>query len=339
MQAWDSIIRVRDYVSHVRTLLLIVSLSAACSEDIVSVPEEISSIPEEIIEAKPSREACIMIVPDIQNYTHLESRFKYLSSIADHYYNNKDSIDAILQVGDLTNNNAVWQYENAYNYFFSRFTEKDQLVFCLGNHDYGNDGRSDVRMSNFPSYMMPPYDIRMEGCSWENYVRYINLGTERYGVLVLEFCTRNETLDWANNVISSNNDTPFIILLHVFLDQNGVMFDTFNPLVVNQGSSHKKYQMGDDYKNDSREIFNKIIYNNPNVKFVFCGHCLTPSYINVQSEKNVEGNYVYMLEVNYQHYIDGGSGMVAMLSFSGDSYRVRSYSTFLQEYGDIDISF
>lgn len=280
-----------------------------------------------------------MIVPDIQNYTHKEERFKYLNSIVDYYHANKNSLDAILQVGDLTNNNQIWQYENAYNQFFCKFGMTDQLVFCLGNHDYGNNGKSDVRESNIPEYMKPSYDIRMENSQYENYVRYINLGGKKYGILVLEFCTRNETLEWANNVINNAPLTPFIILTHVFLDQNGEMFDSSNPNVVNKGSSQKKYQMGSDYKNDSREIFDKIIYCNPNVKLVVCGHCLTPSYINVNSENNIEGKPVYMIEVNYQHYTEGGLGYIGVLDIKDDTYRIRSYSTYENKYGNSDISF
>lgn len=282
---------------------------------------------------------CILIIPDIQNYTYTEERFKYLNAIANYHHSNHENIDAVLQVGDLTNNNLLSQYENAYNQLLGSFNKEDQLVFCLGNHDYGNNGSSDIRMSNFPESMMPPYDLRMEGSQWENYVRYITLGEERYGVMVLEFCTRNETLEWANSILSSDASTPYIILIHVFLDQNGDMFDAANPNVVNKGSSHKNYQMGDDYKNDSREIFDKIIYNNTNVKLVVCGHCLTPSHINVHSENNVAGNPVHMIEVNYQHYTDGGLGYVGILDVAGDAYRIRSYSTYENKYGSRDISF
>lgn len=286
-----------------------------------------------------SKEFSIMIVPDIQNYTHIETRFKYLNSIANYFNKNKESIDAVLQVGDLTNNNAVWQYENAYNQFFCKFDKYDQMVFCLGNHDYGNNGKSNIRFSNFPEYMMPPCDIRMNGSQWDNYVRYINLGGVKYGVMVLEFCTRNETLEWVNNVLKHDSTTPYILLTHVFLDQNGEMFDAANPYIVNIGSSHKKYQMGGDYKNDSREIFDKIIYSNINVKLVVCGHCLTPSYINVHSENNVAGKPVHMVEVNYQHYTAGGLGYVGILDVKGEAYRIRSYSTYENKYGSIDISF
>ena len=281
----------------------------------------------------------IMIVPDIQNYSYSEDRLKYLDAITEYYCNNKDCIELVLQVGDLTYHNVVWQYENVWNHFFSSFNRDDQLVFCLGNHDYGNRGSSDIRESNIPDYMMPSLDLRMESSLWENYVRYVTIGKVTYGVMVLEFCTRNETLEWANHVLETDSQTPYIILLHVFLDQNGEMFDTLNPNVINKGSSHKDYQMGDEYKNDSREIFDKIIYNNKNVKMVVCGHCLTPSYINVHTEKNIVGENVRMIEVNYQHYGNGGEGHVGLLDIFNGTYRIRSYSTYYDEYAGIDIIF
>lgn len=281
----------------------------------------------------------IMIVPDIQNYSYSEDRFKYLDSISDYYSANKDSIDLVLQVGDLTYNNTELQYENVWNHFFNRFSQEDQLVFCLGNHDYGKRGSSDIRESNIPDYMMPYNDLKMASSQWENYVRYVTIGKVRYGVMVLEFCTRNTTLEWANDVLKTDSQTPYIILLHVFLDQNGEMFDAFNPNVINKGSSHKDYQMGDDYKNDSREIFDKIIYNNTNVRMVVCGHCLTPYYIRVHTENNVEGSPVRMIEVNYQHYSEGGEGQIGVLDIYNDLYRVRSYSTYYNSYSGIDIVF
>ncbi|MBR0524387.1 MAG: hypothetical protein IJK09_05455, partial [Prevotella sp.] len=80
-------------------------------------------------------------------------------------------------------------------------------------------------------------------------------------------------------------------------------------------------------------------YNNTNVKMVVCGHCLTPHYINVNSKNNVEGSPVRMIEVNYQHYKEGGEGQIGVLDIYNDSYRIRSYSTYLNKYSGIDIVF
>lgn len=279
---------------------------------------------------------CIMIVPDIQNYTSKEENFIYLDAISNYYINNRNRISVCLQVGDLTNNNLIWQYENAYCHFFSKFNEEDELIYCLGNHDYGYNGSSESRISNIPSYMDPLYDERMENCIYDNYVKYVNIGDVRYGILVLEFATRNRAIEWADKIISNNPDTPYIILTHAFLNRLGEMYDYTDPNIL-QGGSHKMYIMDNDYKNDSKEIFDKIIYNNPNVKLVICGHCLTPNYIDVYSTKNAIGNAVHFIMVNYQHYNNGGDSLAALLYFGGNSYRIRSIFTNHCRYGNVDI--
>lgn len=285
-----------------------------------------------------NRQPCIMIVPDIQNYMFTEARFKYPNAIADYYISNRNEIDAVLQVGDLTNNNQLWEYINAYEQFFSRFSEEDQVVYCLGNHDYGKNGSSDKRTSNYPRYMIPPYDFRMEETPFENYVRYITIGGKKHGVMVLEFCTRNEVLEWANQVLENDADIPYIILTHAFLNNYGKLFDYTDENCVN-GGSPKRYQMGEDYKNDSKEIYDKLIYKNSNVRLVVCGHCLTPDYINAMSLKNVAGGKVGFVMVNFQHYGEGGNGIVGMLTFYDDHYVIRSFSTVTIDYGDIEICF
>ena len=279
-----------------------------------------------------------MIVPDIQNYTNNEDGSVYLNTIADFYNANRERIHAIFQVGDLTNNKMQEQYENAYKCFFNKFSWNEQMVFCLGNHDYGKNGSSDARESNIPDYMMPSYDSKMEGTHWDNYVRYITVGGKRYGVLVLEFCTRNETLDWANKIIMENDETPFIILTHAFLNVFGQLFD-YTDKSCNNDVSPKAYKMGEEYKNDSMEIFNKIIWNNPNVEMVICGHSLAPEYIKVLSKDNIVGKKVNIIMVNYQHYRNGGDGFVGLLSFSKNKNSIYSFSTMEGRFGDVKILF
>lgn len=280
----------------------------------------------------------IMIVPDIQNYNDDSLRFKYLDSITNYYLNNLIDFDACFQVGDLTNNNLSWQYKNAYNNFFKKFPEGKEPFFCLGNHDYGKNGKSDVRSSNIPSYMRAKYDFKMEGCEFENYVRFLSLGEIKYAVMDLEFAPRDEALSWANNVVQLYPTTPFIILTHVFTNKYGQIHDYTDNNVYHPGTQ-KDFYMGGDYINDSMEIFNKLIKDNPNIKMVICGHTLTPNYIEVTSRKNSFNKEVYIITVNYQHYIEGGNGYVGILEFSEKGYRIRSFSTVTHEYGPRDISF
>ena len=287
----------------------------------------------------PSKDVkSILIVPDIQNYTDNEQRAFYLDSISDYYIKNISNYVACFQLGDLTNNNRVNQYEVAFNHFFGKFPKGKEAYFCLSNHDYGNNGLSDIRQSNIPDFMKPVSDFTMEGCAFENYVRYLDIGEKRYAVMDLEFCPRNETLEWANEVVSSQPTMPYIILTHVFTNKYGQVHDESDPSIY-PGGSQKRYAMGDDYHNDSMEIFNKLINNNPNIMLVVCGHTLLLDYIGVTSLKNSLGQDVFIVTVNYQHYSEGGSGIVGVLDFCEGSYRIRNFSTVTKSFGNIDIAF
>ena len=284
-----------------------------------------------------------MIVPDIQNYMDAPDRYKYVEAIADYYIDNKSDFVACLQVGDLTNNNQVSQYENAFNHFFSKFPKGDEPIFCLGNHDYGNNGISDVRKSNIPSYMRARYDIRMEGSDYENYVRFISFDYLKYAILVLEFAPRNEAISWANEIVQRYKDIPFILLTHVFTNKYGQIHDSRDDNVYH-GGSPKGYDMSGDYINDSAEVFDKLINNNPNIKIVICGHTFIPDYIEVTSRSNSIGKEVYVVTVNYQHSpegnYNGGNSYVGLLEFDKDeNYSIRSFSTMRKQYGDVNISF
>ena len=112
------------------------------------------------------------------------------------------NIVATFQTGDITDNNQPWQYENAWNHFFSLFPREKFPIFCLGNHDYGNNGSSDTRTSNMPDKFLQKTTQKMEGSYYDNYLTYISFNAERYAVLVLEFAPRNEVLEWANEVFA-----------------------------------------------------------------------------------------------------------------------------------------
>lgn len=280
----------------------------------------------------------IMIVPDIQNYTDEPSRFKFILSISDYYNDNASEYAACFQVGDITNKNQIWQYQNAYDFFFSRFPDEHEPFFCLGNHDYGEEGKSKTRLSNIPDIMRAKFDFRYEESDYENYVRYLTIGDTKYAVLDLEFAPRNEAIDWANDVIQKYSKTPFILLTHVFTNIYGQIHDFTDDSVYHPGSQ-KSYYMGGDYINDSMEVFNKVIKDNENVKMVICGHTLIPNFIQVTSKQNSKGNNVYIITVNYQHYTEGGNGYVGILSFDENGYNIKSFSTVERKFGPIDISF
>lgn len=92
--------------------------------------------------------------------------------------------------------------------------------------------------------------------------------------------------------------------------------------------------------NDSREIFDKLIYKNANIIMVVCGHTFLTDYIGVISRSNIKGDEVYIVTVNYQHYDNGGDGYVGVQEFMGNGqYNIKSYNTIERRYEPVDISF
>lgn len=271
-------------------------------------------------------EKSIVIVPDIQYYTNTSERFHYINSIVDFCNIKKNEISVCLQTGDVTNNNLDWQWENAYQQFFSKLPKEISTIYCLGNHDYGKNGKSGTRDSNIPEKMRLSGDISMSGSKYDNYVKFVEINEIRYAILSLEFAPRNEVLDWANEVICEYSETPFIILTHAFLNKQGKLFD-YNDAQCDNSDSQKSYSMGKTYLNDSREIFDKIIYNNKNVKIVICGHSLHSDFIAVNYVQNVVGKSIPCIMVNYQHDYDGGRGNIGVLAIKGNTFSLYSYST------------
>lgn len=278
----------------------------------------------------------MVIVPDIQYYTNEEGRFKYLASIVDFLSESKVTVSTCLQVGDITYQNTADQWENAYTRFFSRIPDHIASVYCLGNHDYGASGRSGRRVSGIPDYMDPVKDISSDQFAYENYVRFIHFAGKDYAVLVLEFAPRDIALQWADTVIKDNPTTPFIILTHSFLNNDGELFDS-QDAKVDDTYSPKSYKMDGEYINDSMEVFNKIAYENPNVKLFVCGHCVPKKYIVHQELKNKAGSKVHCIMVNYQHYREGGRGFVGLLDSWNGKWVLRSYSTYDSSFGKIQI--
>lgn len=116
------------------------------------------------------------------------------------------------------------------------------------------------------------------------------------------------------------------------------MFDITDSNVNNQ-YSQMYYIMSNDYLNDSKEIFDKIIYNNPKVKMVICGHCVSGNYIEcIDKKKRKRGEYVlYNGELPALYRWRGWVYWHPLLKDGIPS--LRSYNTFNKTYGNVNISF
>lgn len=257
----------------------------------------------------------IVIVPDIQIYT-MNSNSKELSSIVDFINTNKSNISLCLQTGDLTNNNTPEQWNNAFNEYVNKLHPDVTHFECLGNHDYGDNGSANERVSNI-SWDISANSLFSFGKYNENYVKFVQIAGKEYGVLVLEFAVRDTTIEWAQQVLNQYSDMEFIVLTHAFLNSEGYPYG--DSTIMTDIDNPKFYGLStNDRICDSECIFDKICNSHPNVKYMVCGHSLPKDGLLIRTKETVSGDIVKLIMVNFQHYANGGDGNFVILNTSSE---------------------
>lgn len=296
-----------------------------------------------------------VIYPDPQVYAKYDVNQPIFDLITAWTANNikRLNIKSVLCVGDLVDQNGVlvtglnggnqtgieqWQ---SISRSFARLDNRLPYVVCTGNHDYGYLG-SENRQSHFAEFFYPERnnklkDILVGTCpNWQGYHTLENAAYEfdeaNWGkmlVVSLEFVPRDEVLEWANKLVSSEKykNHKVIILTHAYMHTNGNLIESdWYPLTpANYGTV----------------IWERLVYPNPNIKFVLCGHAAVvngddfKSNVSYREDKNVAGKTVSQMMFNAQTAGggwdgNGGDGWIRILEFmpDGKTVNVRTFSPF-----------
>lgn len=220
----------------------------------------------------------LVIVPDTQTYTekYPEIFMAQMKWVAE----NADSIDFVIQVGDITQNNNQKEWETARN-GFAAIEGKVPYVLCLGNHDMGSaPGKfADTRNTTMANSYFPlsGFEDKMYfGGAFEegvidNLYYVFEAGGAEWLVFSLEFGPSDEVLAWADTVISRHRDKTVILSTHAYMYSDDTRMD---------GDDHwrpQAYGIGRDpgtTVNDGEQIWNKLVKKHQNILFVFSGHVL-----------------------------------------------------------------
>lgn len=155
------------------------------------------------------RVSTFVVLPDTQTY--LEQCPEVFDSQVDWLVANRKKIDAVFQVGDLTQDNSPveWAYMQKAFHRISQAGIPYSVVW--GNHDIGSKpGKfSDVHNTAMANKYFPLSDYKQksywggsaDGKTLDNY--YINLrsGDTDWLVLNLEFGPSDEALQWADSIV------------------------------------------------------------------------------------------------------------------------------------------
>lgn len=267
----------------------------------------------------------IVVIGDIQVYTahddynrYYEETIRWINSQVESCGN----IKMVVQTGDITSNNHQSQWK--------RFCRTTQMLYdsvpyvsCIGNHDYSWNKKSQIesRDSTFYSkYALVNLDrsrivAQYDNNRAENIIVEFEILSEKYYIVSLEFGTRNEVVDWANEYVSSHKGDRFILLTHEFLSRDGDRLEKGYFIQLLKTST-----------NSPEDIWQKLVKNNDNILCVICGH--NGFYTHLFSP-NAFGRDVPQILFNLQSQNNGGDGIIQLWEFpcGSDSVNVSVYNT------------
>ena len=286
-----------------------------------------------------SSQVRLVVLPDIQTYTRLYPEVAYSQTqwIVDH----ADSVDFVLQLGDLTDHNKPNQWDVAAK-ALNMMDSKVPYAFVMGNHDLGkNSNKRDSKLFN--EYF--PYDkysrMKYFGGAYEegkmdNVWYTFKAGGLRWLVVCLEFGPRDSVLAWADKVIKKHPRHKVIIETHAYMYYDDTRMgegDRWLPTSYGLG----KRKDDPDPVNNGEQMWDKLVSTNSNVLFVFSGHVMddgTGMLVSVGEH----GNKVYQMLANYQggikNSLKGKSGFLRIVDIDVKRkiVKVQTYSPYRDEY-------
>lgn len=291
----------------------------------------------------------IVVLPDTQDYT--ESFEAILEAQVDWILENVDELEIrfVVHEGDIVDSNVEEQWEVARDQL-GRLSGRVPLALSIGNHDMGVEAWADVRTSKIDDYFdwegvagETHRGGRYDDTMWNSYY-YLTGEVADWMILSLEFGPRSKILEWADGVIADHPDRKVIILTHAYLYSDGTRYDWAQKGETQRWNPHSyELQPADPFSerrsvNDGQEMWDQLVSQHPNVRFVLSGHVLNDGVDRLTSIGNA-GNEVHQLLANYQHQVvhQGQSraetGFLRIMVFDevSGSVRVRTYSPWLDQ--------
>lgn len=286
--------------------------------------------------------ATFVILPDTQTY--LEQCPEVFDSQIDWIVENNKDIDAVIQVGDLTQDNSPveWQYMRKE---FARLDDVGLPYMVLwGNHDIGSGpGKfSDVHNTvNANRYFR--HDEWSERSYWggsadgktlDNYFTTFRAGGIDWLAVNMEFGPSDDAVRWADSVITRNPDKKVIFNTHAYLYSDSSLHDGDDWWLP------QAYGIGKEpgrTVNDGAALWNKLVSKHGNIVAVFCGHILK-SGVGTLVSTGDNGNRVCQMLANFQRGVEGsrlgGEGYLRIVKFNRRTKEidVRTYSTWNRDY-------
>lgn len=279
----------------------------------------------------------LAIVGDTQTVTYQNPEL--LKNIYTWIVENKDAknIQYVIGLGDITEYGVD---EGHANYDATRANAewtaaKEAISIMDGKIPYSlirGDGHDGIEMFNkyFANHEGYTQNIAgyMEEGRIDNVYHTFKVGNVDYLLLSLDHGTKDDVIDWANEVVAAHPAHRVIVTTHEYIQRDGTMIET------GEDGAATAY---DPNNNNADELWDRFLSKHHNIFMVLCGHVDTDNTV-VSTQIGDYGNVVTQVLIDPQtmdaEYGQGSKGMVTMLYFSadGENVQVQNYSTLKDTY-------
>lgn len=282
-----------------------------------------------------------IVLPDTQNYSQhfpatYEAQIRWILQEKE-----RRNIAAVLHLGDVTNTNALAEWEVARR-SMHLLDGRIPYFMVTGNHDYDPLGHSTSRDTPFNEYFPiakmskeatfgGAYD--KEPLRSDNTFHLIDAGGRKWLILALEFGPRRDVVRWANEVVSKHPKRSVILITHAYLYSDGTRYDWAKKGMGQLWNPHfygvSKLEGG---SMDGEELWTGLVSRHGNFAMTINGHVLN-SGLGYLVSKGAAGQSVHQMLVNFQELQNGGNGWLRILEIQNDSrtVKVSDYSPTLDQ--------
>lgn len=296
-----------------------------------------------LMQAEAGDKARFVILPDTQ--TCMEECPEVMESQMDWIVENADSIDAVLQVGDLTQENYPAEWYLAHKFYERIHASGVPLSMALGNHDIGSRAFkcSDVYNTDNANRFFPLQEMEQRSYWGDNLyegridAHYISVkaGGRDWKIISLPFGPSDKELEWAGKVADEHPESYIVLNTHAYLYCDSTLIDgedEWRPTLYGYANDSIRGRA-----NNGDGVWKKFVSRHRNVIAVFCGHVLHGG-LGTRVATGKDGNKVYEMMANFQRWVTGskmgGEGYLRIVEFDFDSGRidVKTYSTWNKAY-------
>ncbi|MBN1909177.1 MAG: metallophosphoesterase [Pirellulales bacterium] len=240
-----------------------------------------------------------------------------------------ENIKFTIHLGDIVENNNLypsqWAIADAAHAILEQAPVPMPYSVMPGNHDMSGSGEPNYTRDStlYNQYFgrdrfvnQPWYGDSFGTTSNNSNYSFFSSDGLDFLVLSLELMPRDQTLDWANDVLDAYPNHRVIVATHKYLELDG--------------SRDTDTVYGNFTGNNADQVFDKLIKDHENVFMVVCGHVHGEA---LHVATNTAGKPVYEILGDYQSLPNGGDGWLRMLRFFPETNEivVGSYSPVLDQ--------